>query len=165
MKNFNRCDSHGHHGSKRCELVQHTHSHGSHAFIHTLTLTQLQPHGVKRQLSYYFSVYAGSFGVSVIHQTLTWTTGSLSCVLIILVHACTHGGWTHRQQVSRTFLTRKNSLIFHSILRPLDPSPTLYQLSHPITAISFRMCFVCFLLMNTLILLLPSQIHSKSNCS
>ena len=36
MKNFNRRNSHGHHGSKRCKLVQHAHSHGSHAFIHTL---------------------------------------------------------------------------------------------------------------------------------
>jgi hypothetical protein len=53
MKNFNRRNSHGHHGSKRRELAQHAHSRGSHAFTHTLTSTQLQPRGAKRQLSYY----------------------------------------------------------------------------------------------------------------
>ena len=39
-------------------------------------------------------VYAGSFRVSVIHRTRTWTTGSLMCVHdhIILTHAYTHGG-------------------------------------------------------------------------
>ena len=80
MKNFNRRSSRGNHGSKRRELVQHTHSRGSHAFTHTLTSTQLQPRGAKRQLSYYFSVHSGSFPVSVIHRTLTRTTGSLSYV-------------------------------------------------------------------------------------
>ena len=42
--------------------------------------TQLQPRGAKRQLSYNLSVHAGSFRVSVNHRTLTWTTGSLTCV-------------------------------------------------------------------------------------
>ena len=41
MKNFNRCFSHGHHGWKRRELAQHALAHGSHAFTHTLTSTQL----------------------------------------------------------------------------------------------------------------------------
>ena len=34
MKNFNRRNSHGHHGSKRRELAQHAHSHGLHAFTY-----------------------------------------------------------------------------------------------------------------------------------
>ena len=81
MKNFNRRNFHGHdHGSKWRELAQHAHSHGSHAFTDTLTSTQLQPRGAKRQLSYYFSAHAGSFRVSVIHLSLAWTTGSLTCV-------------------------------------------------------------------------------------
>ena len=43
--------------------------------------THLQPRGLKRQLSYYVLVHAGSFRVSVIHQTdIFWTTWSLSCV-------------------------------------------------------------------------------------
>ena len=36
IMNFNRRNSHANHGSKRRELVQHAHSRGSHAFIHTL---------------------------------------------------------------------------------------------------------------------------------
>ena len=36
LKNFNRCNSHGHHDSKRHELKQHAHSHGSHGFTCTL---------------------------------------------------------------------------------------------------------------------------------
>ena len=80
MKTSNRRNYHAHHGSKRRKLPQHTHSHGSHAFTHTLTSTQLQPRGAKHQLSYSFSVRAGFFHVSIIHQPLTWTTGSLTCV-------------------------------------------------------------------------------------
>ena len=38
-KNFNTLDSHGDHGAKRRELAQHIHSHGSHAFTHTLNDT------------------------------------------------------------------------------------------------------------------------------
>ena len=57
-----------------------------------------------------YKAHAGSFRVCIIHRTLTWTTGSLACVhLIILTRAYTHGGWTRRQRVSTTFLTRKNS--------------------------------------------------------
>ena len=37
------------------------------------------------------TVHAGSFSVSIIHQTLTWTTGSLTCVYI-LMHAVAHEG-------------------------------------------------------------------------
>ena len=49
-------------------------------------------------------VHAGSFCVSVIHQTLTWTTGSLTCVQDHS-YACIYtGGWAHQQRVR--FLTR-----------------------------------------------------------
>ena len=41
------------------------------------------------------TVHAGYFSVSIIHQTLTWTTGSLMCAQI-LMHANAHRGvWTH----------------------------------------------------------------------
>ena len=55
-------------------------------------------------------VHAGSFRVSVIHRTLTWTAGPLTCVRDHS-NACTYtrGGWAHRQRVDTTFLTRKNS--------------------------------------------------------
>ena len=39
-------------------------------------------------------VHAGCFSVSIIHQTLTWTTGFLTCTQM-LMHAIAHGGvWT-----------------------------------------------------------------------
>ena len=62
IMNFNRRNSHGHHGSKHRELAQH-------AFTRTLTSTQLQPRGAKRQLSFFPPQYAGSVRVSVIHRT------------------------------------------------------------------------------------------------
>ena len=139
MKNFNRCSSHGHHGSKLRDLVQYAHSHGSHAFTHTFTSTQLQPCGAKRQLSYYYAVHAGSFRVSVSHQTLTWTTGSLSCARD---HsgACvyTHGLGTPIASQHNIFDSEKLTNFSYApdgiqttVLWIL--SPTHYQLSHPIT--------------------------------
>ena len=51
MKNFNRRTSQGHHGSKRLELAQQSHSCGSNTFTHTLlTSTQLQPLCAKHEL-------------------------------------------------------------------------------------------------------------------
>ena len=84
-------------------------------------------------------MHARSFRVSVSHLTLTWTTGSLTCVRdCFFVRAHTHGGWAHRQRVSTTFLTRKNThfscapdRIRTSVLWIL--TPTLYQLGHPVT--------------------------------
>ena len=37
------------------------------------------------------TVHAGCFSVSKIHQTLTWTTGSLMCAQM-LMHAVAQGG-------------------------------------------------------------------------
>ena len=37
------------------------------------------------------TVHAGCFSVSIIHRTLTWTTGSLTCAQM-LMHALAHGG-------------------------------------------------------------------------
>ena len=78
-------------------------------------------------------VHAGSLRVSIIHRTLTWTTGSFTCVRSAYMRAFTHGGWAHRR-VSTTILTRKNSCSGQdSNPRPFDPNLTLYQLSHPVT--------------------------------
>ena len=38
IKNFNRRNAHGYHGSKRLELAQHAHSREWHAFTHTLLI-------------------------------------------------------------------------------------------------------------------------------
>ena len=102
------------------------HSFNHMAFTHTLTSTQLQPCGAKRQLSYYFSVHAGSFRVFAIHCTLTWTTGSLMCILCDDACACVYTrGLGTPTQVSKTFLLGKTHKVFlcswrHSNLRPLD---------------------------------------------
>ena len=66
MKNSNRRRSHGHHGSKRRELAQHAHSHGPHAFTHTLYVNTVQPRGAKRQLSYFIILNLGCFFPSCI---------------------------------------------------------------------------------------------------
>ena len=58
-----------------------------------------------------YKVHAGSLRGSVIHRTLTWTTGSSTCVRDHS-YACvyTRGlGIPYRQRVSTTFLTRKKS--------------------------------------------------------
>ena len=67
-------------------------------------------------------VQAGSFRVSVIHRTVTWSTGSSTCVR---GHSCecvyTRGlGWAHQQRISTTFLTRKNSQICLVLLTGLE---------------------------------------------
>ena len=87
-----------------------------------------------------YKVHAGSVRVSIIHRTLTWTTGSLTCVRDHS-YACVYiqGGWAHPQRVSTTFLTRRNSHKFFlcswrgSNSGLWSSSPTLYQLSHPVT--------------------------------
>ena len=84
MKNFNRRNSHGHHDSKRCELAQHAHTWIT--CIHSHFTSTRYNHVVRNASSAInFSVRAGSFRVPVIYRTLTWTTGSLTCVR---GHAC-----------------------------------------------------------------------------
>ena len=43
------------------------------------------------------TVHAGCFSISIIHQTLTWTTGSLTCTKM-LMHAIAHGVYGHMQE-------------------------------------------------------------------
>ena len=68
----------------------------------------------------FLQVHTGSFRDSVIHRTLTWTTWSLT---FVRDHSCvyTHGGWTHRQRVSTTFLIRKNSLKKMVLMKGFEP--------------------------------------------
>ena len=69
----------------------------------------------------------------------------------------THRGWAHRQRVSTTFLTRKKTELFLVLLLVLwILSPTLYQLSHPVTVSkSQRHCHFS----NNLSLVLPVCDH------
>ena len=140
MKNFHRRDSYGHHGSKRLELTQHVHPHGSHAFTRVLTSTQLQPRGAKCQISYYFWVHAGSFHVSVIYQTLTWTARSLTCVHYhssVCVYTWGLGTPTASQHIfdSEKLTVTDFSCVSDGIRTFVlwILNLTLYQLSHPIT--------------------------------
>ena len=98
MKNFNRRDCHGHHGSKRRELARHAHSHGSHAFTHIL-YTNHVVRSASSAIIFQCMLGLFVFRVSVIHRTLTWTTGYVKCVCD---HSCacvytrglgTQGNW------------------------------------------------------------------------
>ena len=99
----------------------HTHMDTENALTHTRLHHHSNNHVVRSasSASYYFSAHAGSFPVSIIHRTLTrGGLQDLYCAsVIILARACTpHGGWAHRQRVSITFLTRKNSQMFLVLL-------------------------------------------------
>ena len=90
---------------------------------------------VRRYTVFYISSVQ-CFHVSIIHQTLTWTTGSLSCVRDhSFACICTRGLGTLTSQQN---LTLKNSRKFllcseqGSNLWSLDLESMLYQLSHPI---------------------------------
>ena len=82
-------------------------------------------------------VHAGSFHV-VIHQTMTWTRGALMCVRNHS-YACVYTGGLGTPMSQHNILTRKNSHKFFlcfwwgSNLGLWISSPTLYQLSHPVT--------------------------------
>ena len=76
------------------------------------------------------TVHAGCFSVSIIHRTLTWTTGSLTCD----VNACdrTQGCTdTVRESALKADLGRKIARrTGESNLRQRRADPTLYQLSY-----------------------------------
>ena len=86
-----------------------------------------------------YKVHAGSFRVSIIHRTLTWTTGSLTCVRDhYYVCVCTLGLGTPTASQHNVFDSEKLTVfvcapdgIRTSVIWIL--SPTLCQLSHPVT--------------------------------
>ena len=90
-----------------------------------------------------YKVHAGSFRVSIIQRTLTWTTGSLTCVRNHS-YACayTRGLGIPTASQHNIFDSGKTLTIFFNCAPDTDgvrtsglwiSSPTLYQLSHPIT--------------------------------
>ena len=64
-------------------------------------------------------VHAGSFRVSIIHQTLTWTTGSLTC---ICDHSC-DGGWAHWLIVANSWSTVACEVWLNSTIVPSRGNP------------------------------------------
>ena len=101
----------------------HTDMDRTHPLTH-FTSTQVQPRGTKRQLSYYFSAHAGSFRVSVIHRTVTRTTGSLTCVRRDHACACvyTRGLVTLTASEHNIFLQKKKPhKFFDTNLHHLEP--------------------------------------------
>ena len=81
------------------------------------------------------TVHAGCFSVSIIHRTLTWTTGSLTCAQV-LMHAFAHGGVrTHRQlTLGEKSLPRRGieppSAASRSDALPMSYIPTHYTCSN-----------------------------------
>ena len=72
MKNFNRRNSHVTVAQSAANWRNtHAHEDCTHSLTH-FTSTQIQPRGAKRQISYYFSVHAGSV-------RRVSATGSLTC--------------------------------------------------------------------------------------
>ena len=95
--------------------------------------------------------HAGSFRVSVIHQTLTWTTGYLACIHDhVCVHIYIYTGVGHTDSEStQHFLPGKT---FTSFLCAPDgvrtsavwiSSPTLYRLSLPVNCCCCH-CWCCW---------------------
>ena len=117
--------------------ITHTHMDRTHSLTH-FTSTQLQPRGAKHQLSYYLSVHAGSFLISVIHRTLTWTTGPLTCVHDHFC-ACIYTRGLGTRTASRHIFYSEKFTIFSCAPDGIRTiilwilSPMFYQLSHPVT--------------------------------
>ena len=74
------------------------------------------------------TVHAGCFSVSIIDQTLTWATWSLTCAQM-LMHAITHRGVrTHvRESALKVDSVRKIVRTGESNLRQQRDSPMIYQ--------------------------------------
>ena len=61
-----------------------------------------------------YKVHAGSFRISVIHQTLTWTTRIFNVLLWSFLCVCIHMwvGWAHQRRVSATLWLKKDHKFF-----------------------------------------------------
>ena len=94
-------------------------------------------------------VHAGSFNVSVIHRTPTWTSGSLTCVHDH-PYACSYTRRLGTPTTSQHNIFYSEKLTDFScapdIVRTSGlriSSPTLYQLSHPVTPFVISLLLAC----------------------
>ena len=141
MKNFNKRDSHGHHGSKHPELVKHAHSHGLHAFTHILYINTVTTTWcvAPAQLLFFsacwvFLCFRNPPNFDMDYRIFIMHTWSFLCVRV-------HMEVGHTDSESAHFgLTFFLCSRWDSNLHPLDPSPMLYQLSHPITHTHTHTC-------------------------
>ena len=84
------------------------------------------------------TMHAGSFYVSVIHQILTWTTGSLMCIRDHSF-ACVYTRGLGTPTVSQHMFVSEKLAHFSCAPDGVQTSglwilsPTLYRLSHPVT--------------------------------
>ena len=110
-----------------------------------------------------YNEHAGSFHVSVIHRTLTWTTQDLlRAHVIILVRAYTHGALGTPTASQHNIFDSEKLTNFSCAPDGIRTSvlwissPTLYQLSHPVTLYTSIHCLpTAHTLPKTRILLLP----------
>ena len=142
-----------------------------HAFTHTLTSTQLQPHCVKHQLN--FSVHAGSFHVSCSTelghglQDLIMRTWSVLCI-------CIHMGVRHTDSESaQKFWIRKTHKFFlcsrwDSNLGPLDLESDALPIEpprHPIgNLFFFSHCYLPIIMQESLVAM-PNCCHTGDDDS
>ena len=76
------------------------------------------------------TVHSGCFSVPIIHRTLTWTTGSLTCAQM-LMQAITHGVTdTHKRVCTESWLWEKNSLP-HQGIEPVSAACQSDAKQHP----------------------------------
>ena len=139
-KNFDRCNSRGHHGSKRRELAQHTHPHGSYAFtqtlyINTVTTTWCE---VPVQLLFFnacwvFSCFHNPPNTDMDYRIFNVRTSSFLCMRI-------HMRVGHiNSESAQHFDSEELSPIFLVLLTGCQPQvfgsrfSMLYPLSHPVT--------------------------------
>ena len=76
------------------------------------------------QVNYFVAIVrAGYVRVAIIHRTLTWTTGSLTCAQM-LMHAIAHGVYGHRKRVcTESWLWEENP----SSHRGIEPSSVAWR--------------------------------------
>ena len=77
---------------KKCAVIYDDDNNLQSANTHAATACSLRLGDHDHQVDYFVAmVHAGYVCVAIIHRTLTWTTGSLSCAQM-LMHAIVHGG-------------------------------------------------------------------------
>ena len=97
-----------------------------------------QPY-IRRYPVFFFFPCVQCFCFSIIHRTLTWTTGSWTCVRDHS-YACIYTRGLDTPTSQHNILTRKNTIFSCALDRVRTSglwilSPMLYQLSHPTTPI------------------------------